>query len=311
MMDRKRQGSSRRLPTRAVPAHPRRSLGQHFLVDSQVLERIAAEAELTAGDHVLEVGAGTGQLTDALVATGARVAAVELDEDLCHALRARFLSEERIRVVCASVLQHPPEELLAEAGLAPPYVVVANIPYYITAPILRIMLEAHTPPRRLVLTVQEEVAESIVAAPGSMSLLAVSVQFYATAALLFRIPRSSFRPPPRVDSAVVRIDVAARPRLAVDDRDAFFNLVRAGFRSPRKQLHNTLSQGLWLPPGEAPALLLEAGIDQTRRPQSLSLEEWGRLYQVYAHHRKQWRRNEVSSAQEEAKDAETSAKDTP
>lgn len=278
-----------------VPERARRSLGQHFLVDGDVLRRIAAAAHLAPGDAVLEVGAGTGQLTEALLATGATVAALELDEDLCHALRARFVTWERIRVICASVLHHQPDELLAEARLTPPYVVVANIPYYITAPILRVMLEAQTPPTRLVLTVQREVAESIVAEPGSMSLLSVSVQFYATAKLLFEIPRSAFRPPPRVDSAVVRIDVAAKPRIEVADTRAFFDVVRAGFRSPRKQLHNTLGQGLWMPPGAAAALLSEAGIDQTRRPQSLSLEEWGEVYRVYTRNRDRWRAEQVGA----------------
>lgn len=282
-------GARQSAGVRPTPAHPRRSLGQHFLVDADVLRRIAAAAELARGATVLEVGAGTGQLTEALLAEGAVVAAVELDEDLCHALRTRFLLQERVRVICASVLHHSPEELLTEARLAPPYAVVANIPYYITAPILRVMLEAHSPPTRLVLTVQQEVAESIVAAPGSMSLLSVSVQFYATAELLFRIPRTAFRPAPRVDSAVVRIDVAPQSHVEVDDRPAFFEVVRAGFRSPRKQLHNTLGQGLWMPPGAASALLSEAGIDQMRRAQSLSLEEWAQVYRVYALHRQEWR----------------------
>jgi len=292
--------STRRILTGSPGAHivaarARRSLGQHFLVDGEVLRRIAASADVGPGAAVLEVGAGTGQLTEALLATGATVAAVELDEDLCRALRARFAGAERARIICASVLHHAPEELLAEAGLAPPYAVVANVPYYITAPILRSMLEAHRAPERLVLTVQHEVAESIVATPGSMSLLSVSVQFYAVARLLFEIPRSAFRPPPRVDSAAVRIDVAPKPRIAVEDRRLFFDVVRAGFRSPRKQLHNTLGQGLWMPPGAASALLSEAGIDRMRRPQSLALEEWGEVCRVYALHREQWRAEQAES----------------
>jgi len=281
---------NRQRPTgaRNDAVRPRKELGQHFLVDANVLERIAAEAELEPNQSVLEVGAGTGELTAALAAVGARIAAVELDETLCRGLRSRFDSNPAVRVVNANILDHEPHELLFEAGLTPPYVVVANIPYYITAPILRHLLEAHTPPRRLVLTLQREVAESIAAPPGAFSLLAISVQFYATAMLLFRLPATAFRPPPKVESAVLRIDVSASPHIQVEDRDAFFEIVRAGFRSPRKQLHNALSRGIWMPPGEAEPLLRGAGIDPLRRAQTLSLNEWKAIYDAYRARRIGW-----------------------
>jgi 16S rRNA (adenine1518-N6/adenine1519-N6)-dimethyltransferase len=252
------------------------------------LARIAAAAELRPGEAILEVGAGTGLLTAALAGAGSCVAAVELDENLSRLLRERFRLNSSVHVVSANVLDHQPQELLLEAGLQPPYVVVANIPYYITAPILRHFLEAKVPPRRMILTVQREVAQAIVASAGAPSLLAVSVQFYAIPRLLFRLPASAFQPRPRVESAVVEIDVADSPRVVVDDRDAFFEVVRAGFRSPRKQLHNALSQGLWLPPNEAMPLLKSAGIDPERRAQTLTLEEWREVYQAYQARRRDW-----------------------
>jgi 16S rRNA (adenine1518-N6/adenine1519-N6)-dimethyltransferase len=267
---------------------PRKELGQHFLVDPDALHRIAAAAELHAGDSVLEIGAGTGLLTAALAETGARIAAVELDENLSRLLRDRFAAIPSIKVVGANVLDHQPRELLLEAGLHPPYTVVANIPYYITAPILRHLLEAEIPPRRMILTVQREVAETITARAGALSLLAVSVQFYATPSLLFRLPSSAFRPSPKVESAVVRIDVADEPKLKVDDREAYFEVVRAGFRSPRKQLHNALSRGLWLPPDESVPLLKAAGIEPERRAQTLTLEEWKQVYCAYQERRRSW-----------------------
>ena len=203
-------------------------------------------------------------------------------------MHERFEQHANVHILNANVLDYSPTDLLSEAAAHSPYVVVANIPYYITAPILRHFLEAETPPRRLILTVQREVAQALSAGAGALSLLAVSVQFYATVAMLFRLDRSAFRPPPSVDSAVVQIDVATEPRVAVSDRATFFALVRAGFRAPRKQLHNALNQGIWMPPGESEALLVAGGIDPARRAQTLSLEEWSTLTESYLERRKNW-----------------------
>lgn len=261
---------------RAAGLHARKSLGQHFLTDRRVLGRVVAAAEVSPGDAVVEVGAGLGALTAELATAGARVAAVEIDEGLCAYLRRRFATAA-VRIVQADVLSLPPEALLGEAGLAPPYLVVANLPYYIAAPVLRHFLESGAPPRRLVVTVQKEVAESIVAGPGEMTLLGVSVQLYGEARLLFTVPSSAFYPPPRVTSAVVRIDVADRPRAGVDDVARFFQAVRAGFSAPRKQLRNALALGLGLDVGAAAALLAIAGVDPRLRAQALSLEQWAAL----------------------------------
>jgi 16S rRNA (adenine1518-N6/adenine1519-N6)-dimethyltransferase len=258
----------------ALPARPRKSLGQHFLRDELVLDRIVRESGVQPGGTVLEIGPGTGELTERLLDLSGRVVAVEIDETLCAHLRRRFAGRDNLAIVCAPVLDHTPSELLEEGDARRPYDIVANIPYYITAPILRQFLETHEQPRTMTVMVQREVAESLVAPPGKLSLAGVSVQFYAEARLLFVVPPSAFEPPPKVDSAVVRLDIRPRPAVDVPDVDAFFEVVRAGFANPRKQLRNALPARMWLPPDSAAALLESAGIDPTRRAQTLSLEEW-------------------------------------
>jgi 16S rRNA (adenine1518-N6/adenine1519-N6)-dimethyltransferase len=175
----------------------------------------------------------------------------------------------------------PPEELLARAGAAPPYLVVANLPYYIASAVLRRFLEAETPPQRLIVMVQAEVAESMAAEQGHMGLLSVATQFYAQARILFHVSPRAFRPPPKVRSAVVELDVRPHPAVTVDDREAFFRLVRAGFAAPRKQLRNVLTLGLGLEAAASEALLSAAAIDSQRRAQTLTLEEWGGLYEAW------------------------------
>lgn len=261
---------------------PKKSLGQHFLVDQNVLRQIVAAAELRPDTTVVEVGPGLGILTKELLEEAGRVIAVEIDEELCRHLMARFGNHQNFRLICQDVLAVPPREILRQGHAEPPYVMVGNLPYYITAPLLRHFLESDTPPDRMVVMVQWEVAQNLVAKPGAMSLLSVAVQFYAEPRLVVRVPPEAFYPPPEVESAVVRLDV--RPHPAVDiqgDVEGFFAVVRAGFRAPRKQLRNALPQGIWMEKGEAPLLLAEAGIDPTRRAQTLTLEEWGRLWRAY------------------------------
>jgi 16S rRNA (adenine1518-N6/adenine1519-N6)-dimethyltransferase len=270
--------TSRRLP---LPAPPRKALGQHFLHDEWVLDRIVREGGFPPGGQVLEIGGGTGELSERLAHVAGRLVVVELDEMLCHHLRLRLAPFPNCAVVCANVLDHAPAVLLDEGGGEPPYTVAGNIPYYITAPILRHFLTAAEKPVRMVLLVQREVAESLAAPPGRMSLLSVSVQLYAAVRILFFVPPQAFTPPPKVESAVVRLDVYPRPAVDVADEERFFDVVRAGFRNPRKQLHNALPQGLWLPPDSAGDLLRAAGIDPARRAQTLSLEEWAALTRAY------------------------------
>jgi 16S rRNA (adenine1518-N6/adenine1519-N6)-dimethyltransferase len=287
--DRSESTATARAATATI--RPRKSLGQHFLTDRRVLQRILAAAALSPADTVIEVGAGKGVLTQALAAAAGRVIAVEIDEALCARLRSRLAAFPSVEPVCADILALSPDELLAHAQVSPPYVVVANLPYYIASAVLRHFLESARPPARMIVMVQAEVGQSIAAPPGRMGLLSVGVQFYAQARVLFYVPPRAFHPPPKVRSAVIRLDVRAEPAVAVDDRQAFFRLVQAGFAAPRKQLRNALALGLSIEPAAARSLLDAANIDPSRRAQTLTLDEWGCLYRA-------WRGNGRPSGQQ-------------
>ncbi len=259
----------------------RKALGQHWLVDRRVLRRIARAADIAPDDTVIEVGAGSGLLTELLARRASRLIAVEVDAELAAGLRGRFSGRDNVSVVEADVLSLTPEEVLARGGGRVPYVVAGNLPYYIGSAIVRHFLTARAQPRRLLVTLQAEVARNIAAAPGGMSYLSVEMQYFAEPRLLFEIPPAAFRPPPKVRSAVVRLDTRQGRAVEVDDREAFFGLVRAGFAAPRKQLRNALAIGLECGAPEAEAMLTEAGLEPTRRAQTLTLEEWRALYRAY------------------------------
>lgn len=262
--------------------NPKRSLGQNFLVDENYLDRIVEAAELTQADAVLEIGPGLGGLTQRLVAQAGRVVAVEIDERLIDLLRTRFADRPHFSVVQADILQVQPAAFFAEDS--GPYKVVANLPYYITSAVLRHLLEASQPPRSAVVMVQKEVAERICAAPGNLSLLAVSVQFYAAPKIVQHVPAGAFYPRPKVDSAVLHLTVYPQPLLHDVSPALFFRIVKAGFSQKRKQLLNSLSAGLTIPKASIVALLQQALIDPRRRPETLSLDEWGLLYKVLKAH---------------------------
>ena len=259
----------------------RKALGQHWLTDRGALRRIAGAADFKGEDTVIEIGAGTGLLTQLLAGRARRLIAVEVDERLAGGLKGRFAAKESVAVVQRDVLDAAPEELLAAGGGNVPYVVVGNLPYFIGTAIVRRFLEATVRPRWLVVTLQAEVAESIAAGPGRMSYLSVEMQTLASAKVLFHLPPRAFRPPPKVRSAVVRLDVLDTAEVEVDDREAFLALVRAGFAAPRKRLRNSLAIGLRVAPTEAAAMLSEAGVDADQRPAALTLSDWQDVY--FAH----------------------------
>ncbi len=271
---------------------PKQSLAQNFLVDDARLQQIAAAANLTATDLVLEVGPGPGTLTRYLAAQAGHVTAVELDDRLIEPLQDQFAEQPNVSVVHGDILKLAPFELvhsqlppapgIAEDADVPAYKVVANLPYYITSAVLRHLLESTLPPTLIVVLIQKEVAERICAAPGAMSILAVSIQYYAQPTLLHHIPATAFYPQPKVDSAVLRLDRLAEPAVAGVDTAFFFRVVRAGFSQKRKQLGNTLSAGLHLAKPVARATLEEAAIDPRRRAETLSLAEWGELCRILA-----------------------------
>jgi len=267
----------------------RKGLGQHFLVDEAVLETITSAAELTPGDVIMEIGPGLGILTGELARQAGLVIAIELDRKLAAILEQTLSSFDNVTIINDDVLKIDPLALLREQKMRfPPavnrffsYKVVANLPYYITSPVLRHFLEASAKPQIMVVMVQKEVAEAIVARPGQMSVLSISVQFYGEPRIISYVPAGCFYPAPEVDSAVLRIDVYPQPAVAVGDRDSFFELVRAGFTASRKQIVNSLTQGLGLSKTEILSLLKEANIVPQRRAETLTLDEWALLWQVY------------------------------
>lgn len=260
---------------------PRKSLGQHWLTDRAALRRIAAAADFSDGDTVIEVGAGTGLLSDLLATRARKLIAVEIDQRLADALKRRFAERDNVSVVATDVLAVTPEEILIEGGGRVPYVVVGNLPYFIGTAIVRRFLKASVRPRWLLATLQSEVAESMTATSGRMTYLSVATQLLASARILFHLPPGSFTPPPKVRSAVVRLDVLDSPEVEVDDRGAFLAVVQAGFAAPRRQLRNSLAIGLRISVTESADLLTEADLDPTRRPAALSLDDWRRLYFAY------------------------------
>ena len=255
----------------------RKALGQHFLIDEEILPLITSAAELNNSDVVIEVGPGLGVLTRELARQAGRVIAVELDNKLAAILKKTLSSLENVVIVNKDILQVDPQALLPEGT---EYKVVANLPYYITAPVLRHFFEASLKPRTMIVMVQKEVAENIVAEPGKRSLLSISVQLYGKPRIVSHVPAQAFYPPPKIDSAILRIDLYTQPAVAATDEKSFFNVVRAGFTASRKQLVNSLGQGLALPKDESLSLLEEAGIAPQRRAGTLTLEEWVKLWQV-------------------------------
>lgn len=260
---------------------PRKALGQHWLVDRRLLGRIAAAADFRDEESVIEVGAGTGLLTELLGRRTRHLIAVEVGADLAAGLRKRFADRPHISVLASDVLALPPEELLARGGGRLPYVVVGNLPFFIGTAIVRHFLQATVQPRWLLVTLQAEVARNIAAAPGRMTYLSVETQLFAQPRILFHLPPRAFRPPPKVRSAVLRLDILDGTAVEVDDRDAFLRLVQAGFAAPRKRIRNSLAVGLTTSPGEAEAILSAAGIDPALRPAALSLQGWAQLYRAY------------------------------
>ncbi len=254
--------------------HARKGLGQHFLVDSTVLEASVIAAELAPDDTVVEVGPGLGVLTEELAKSAKHVIAVEVDSQIASLLEKRFISFSNITIINADVLKIDLDHELSGAK----YKVVANLPYYAAAPIIRSFLEADTKPSRMVIMLQKEVGDNIVAAHGKMGILSVSVQLYGNPTIVRYVPANCFYPSPKVDSAIVRIDVYPSPASAVETKE-FFRIVKAGFSAPRKQLRNSLAKGLSINPHDAEVFLDLSGISSKRRAETLSLDEWSKLCQ--------------------------------
>lgn len=266
-----------------IQVRARKRFGQHFLTDPNILDKVVRAAEIQPRDLVLEIGPGLGHLTRALLAAGANVLAIEIDRDLAARLQVENPSTASLTIIEGDFLKAEPGEWLAQAGYeGSDYKVVANLPYYITSAVLRHLLEAARQPQLLVIMVQREVASELTAKPGAMSLLSVSVQFFGMPRVVALVPAGAFVPRPKVHSAIVRIEVRHPSLFPGTDRERFFAIVKAGFGNRRKQLHNALRQGLAMRGEDVDRLLLRAGVDPSRRAETLSLEEWHRLYHAFA-----------------------------
>ena len=253
---------------------PNKAFGQNFIVDHSILLRIVEAAEIHVDDQVLELGAGTGVLTRELAKHARRVVAVELEREMLSLLVKTTRNYTNVELLERNLLYVDPTEVFGSE----PYKLVANLPYYITAPTFRHFLESANQPRLFVVMVQYEVAQRIVAGPGDMSLLGVSIQFYGKPSIIEHVPARAFYPAPKVDSAILRIDLKDEVPLTPRQRDSFFRLVQAGFSQRRKQVHNSLTHGLHRKNVEVQAGLLAANIDPSRRAETLSIEDWLRLW---------------------------------
>lgn len=258
----------------------KKSLGQNFLQDAEIIERIFEAAEVAPTDWVLEIGPGTGILTFRLSDQVEKLLAIELDHQLVERLQQHFIDSKHVSILEGNILDVNLKELLEASGFAEhPYKIIANIPYYITAPIIRTLLSLEYQPASMTLMVQDAVADRLAAKPGEMSLLSVMAQYYAAVEKKFFVPKEAFDPVPKVDSAVIRIV----PRRAYDPEEdrKVFRLVRAGFAARRKTLLNNLSSSLSVSKESVEEKLAQLGLRPDIRAQALSVDDWERLQKIF------------------------------
>ena len=258
----------------------KKSLGQNFLHDLTVIEKILHAAELVPTDWILEIGPGTGALTFALSPRVEKVTAIELDHQLVERLQKHFVDSQSVSILEGNILDIHLNELVETSGFGEHgYKVIANIPYYITAPIIRTLLSLSHQPKSLTLMVQEEVADRLAAEPGKMSLLSVMAQYYAAVEKRFSVPKEAFDPVPKVNSAVVQL-IPKHPFLPEEDRK-IFRLARAGFAARRKTLANNLSSTFSVPREAVEEKLRSLGLRTDIRAQALSISDWENLERIW------------------------------
>jgi len=260
---------------------PKKSLGQNFLVNKNVYQKIITALEIKKGDKIIEIGPGLGTLTSFLAESRAKVIAVEKDHKLVDYLKNKFANQKNVTIIEDDILRFDPKNYKLKAKS---YKLVGNIPYYLTSHLLRLIFEKWPSPKIVALTLQKEVAQRIVAKPPNMSLLAVSVQYYSRPGIVDYIPRRSFYPTPDVDSAIIKLvpqEQFATYRESTESckpkTENFFRIIRAGFSGKRKQLINSLAGGLKIKKDTIESKLKAAGIDPRRRAETLTLEEWQKI----------------------------------
>jgi 16S rRNA (adenine1518-N6/adenine1519-N6)-dimethyltransferase len=267
----------------------KKRLGQHFLVNASILRNITNAAELCSSDLILEIGPGIGVLTHALVEQAGWVIAIEVDPKLAEAVKETLVPHANFSIINSDVLDIEPLDIIQqEKTKFPPaildplkYKLVANLPYYITQPIIRHFCEAKLKPQSMIIMVQKEVARNIIAQPGDLSILAVSIQFYGKPEIMGYVPAGNFFPVPKVDSAILKITLYPEPLVKVTSNESFFKIVRAGFCARRKQVANSLAQGLDISKEEVLSLMQKAGVVPQKRPETLTLEEWASLENIF------------------------------
>lgn len=253
---------------------PNKSLGQHWLKDSSILEHIVDAADVTRDDIVLEIGPGLGTLTSVLLSRSQEVIAIEFDHDLARKLPAQFPNK--------NLIVYHRDILSFDLSTVPSgYKVVANVPYYITSKIIQMLMTANNTPTCAVLLIQKEVAERLAAAKGDMSILSISAQLLADVSLGEIVPAKYFTPPPKVDSQVVILKTRQKPLIPEHEQKAFFRIVKAGFSAKRKKLRSSLSGGLALSKDEIETILIQANIDPHFRAQDLSIDNWRAIMKAY------------------------------
>ncbi len=250
-----------------ISLKPNKLLGQNFLIDKNIIKKIINAAQIEPEDIILEIGPGKGKLTRQLIKKAKKVIAVEKDPRLTNFLKQEFQNEKKLKIIEADILK------FLKSWAEKKYKVVANIPYYLTSCLIRLLLESSNPPKKIILLIQKEVAQRICAKPPSMSLLAVSVQFYAQTEIIAYVKRQAFWPQPKVDSAIIKITPLAK-KYSENFISNFFSLVKAGFSQPRKQLKNNLYQKLKINREKILASLAQIGINPEQRAETLSLEKW-------------------------------------
>ncbi len=250
-----------------------KALGQHLLVSEGVLDDIVAAADLSHDDLVIEVGPGTGLLTGRLLNAAGHVIAIEIDENMVAQSRDALAGYTNLTLIHGDIREQEPAHLTD----GHPYAVVANLPYYAASPTIRLFLESSHPPQRMIVMMQREVAQQMTAAPGKASILTVATQVYADVRIIRRVKPGSFVPAPGVESAIVRLDVLPEPRIDRELLPQFFAVARAGFSAPRKQLRNSLANGLGISKESVDAALAMVGVDGRRRAETLTISEWAAI----------------------------------
>ena len=264
----------------------KKSLGQNFLINDSILPTIIKAADIKTGDIIIEIGPGLGILTKVLLDAGAKVFAIEKDFDLIAGLTKKFGDNKNLKIVHQDALFFDETQVNPSTSLGAGYKVVANLPFNVAAPLIRKFLESAKPPELMVLMIQKEVAEKILAQPGNRErgVLTLAVEFYGNAEMISVVSKNSFKPMPKVDAAIIKIEpYLPRSRGGVKkvEPKAFFRIVKAGFSSKRQQIHNSLAATLRLPKDQVKDILTRSSIDPSKRAEDLSLEDWINLTKTF------------------------------